>query len=385
MTARFSSLLEQLVHTRGIQYDLSRMEQALTALDHPERISGIIHVAGTNGKGTTSDFIAQILEYQGYRVGLYTSPHLMSYTERYRINGVPIDETTLQRYLDALVPLIDSLLLTEFEVLTLIAWQHFKDERTDFVVIETGLGGRLDATVLCSPLVTVLTSISLDHVDILGPTLLDIAKEKAGILKPRTPCFLLDQEPEVINVISTLADQQDVSLHTVPRANGSYLQTNWGLAVAVATHLLPNLTLPAQAAPRIGGRQEVLRTSPTIIADAAHNLEGIQALVDILKETHFQGSIWYSATRRPELPTIFNTLTSITKKLVIFEFPHPRAAIRNDYPKTLPSHVQFISLIQRDSFIRKALTDSEGQICLTGSIYFLGEMIPLLRQEKPVP
>ena len=162
MTSSFSSLLQQLVRTRGIQYDLSRMHQALEKLDHPENLQGIIHVAGTNGKGTTSDYIAQLLEHLGYRVGLYTSPHLISYTERFRINGIPISEDTLGSYLDQLNPLIKTLQLTEFEVLTLIAWEYFRDNRTEFVVMETGLGGRLAATVICKPIVSVITSISLE-------------------------------------------------------------------------------------------------------------------------------------------------------------------------------------------------------------------------------
>ncbi len=384
MAPHFSSLLEQLVHTRGIQYDLSRMEQALKSLGHPERSQRIIHVAGTNGKGTTCDFIAQILESQGYRVGLYTSPHLISYTERFRLNGLPISDEELESYLVSLSFVIQTFQLTEFEVLTLIAWLYFKNERTDFVVIETGLGGRLDATVLCSPLVTVLTSMSLDHVEILGPTLLDIAKEKAGILKPNVPCFLLDQKPDVLEVIYALAKIKAAPIHIVPRSLGSYLQTNWGLAIRVATHLLPHAMVMDQPCPRIGGRQEVIRTHPHILADAAHNLEGIRVLLDILRKSQFEGSIWYSATRRPELTSIVNELASFAKTLIIFEFSHPRAATRDHYPKNLPKHVQFISIAQRGSFIRKALGDIDTQICLTGSIYFLGEMIPLLRQEKPV-
>jgi dihydrofolate synthase/folylpolyglutamate synthase len=306
----------------------------------------------------------------------------MSYKERFRINGLPISDIALQAYLESLAPLIEHLQLTEFEVLTLIAWQYFKDEHPDFVVIETGLGGRLDATVVCTPLVTCITSISMDHIEILGPTLVDIAKEKAGIIKDGIPCYLLDQENEVLSVLQTIANERHVPLHIIPRSNHDYLQTNWALAAATVTSLLPLFSLPKQLPPRIGGRQQVLRSQPYILADAAHNLEGILALIKILKEKSFKGSIWYSATRRPELATIIDELYRITKDLVIFEFDHPRAAQKSDYPDDTfsPNKEKYVSLKDRKVFIRKALKEVSQQICVTGSIYFLGEMIPLLRE-----
>lgn len=382
MTAAFSAQLENLVKTRGVQYDLSRMAQALEHLDHPENILGIIHAAGTNGKGTTCDFIAQLLEQQGYTVGLYTSPHLISYTERFQINGVAITDAELQNKLNALSPLISELELTEFEVLTLIAWLYFKEKRTDFVVIETGLGGRLDATVLCSPILTVIATISLDHTDILGPTLTDIAKEKAGILKNGVPCVMLDQDPVVLRTLTKFAKGLSVETTIVPRDKHSYLLTNIGLAQTAVTTLLPNISLPKTLIPRIAGRLEVIRKSPFILADAAHNLEGITMLASILQTRSFCGSIWYGATRRPELKEILGKLLSITNNLTIFEFDHPRAATQKDYPPEVlgDPRIHYVSTKERSTFLEQALSAANNNICLTGSIYFLGEMLPKLRQ-----
>jgi len=195
-----------------IRLGLERIEHALALLDHPERRFRIVHVAGTNGKGSTCAFIASCLVSAGFRVGLYTSPHLVRINERFRIDREDIsDELLGERVLEVVqrYPELgsDTPPLTFFEFGTLVALWHFAREQVQLAVLETGLGGRLDATTAARPDVTAITPISFDHMDYLGNTLDQIAAEKAGILKPGVPAVFSRQEPEVLSVLSGRASQ----------------------------------------------------------------------------------------------------------------------------------------------------------------------------------
>ncbi len=190
-----------------IRLGLERIDRALEFLGHPERTFTIVQVAGTNGKGSTCAFIASCLASADYRVGLYTSPHLVRINERYRINGRDIsDELLGQRVLEVAerYPEIggDPLPLTYFELGTLVALWRFAQERVQVGVLETGLGGRLDATTATRPAVTAITPISFDHMDYLGNTLAEIASEKAGILKPNIPVIVSRQATEALKVVA---------------------------------------------------------------------------------------------------------------------------------------------------------------------------------------
>ena len=183
------SILKSYQHF-GIHLGLERIKQLLKKLDNPQQKVPVIHIAGTNGKGSVCAYLSSILTEAGYRVGRYTSPHLIDWTERICINQKPISPTELQQYLERVIAATqnDTETPTQFEIITAVAWLYFAEQKADIAVIETGLGGRLDATNVCeNPLVSVITSISLEHWQILGPTLADIAGEKAGILKPKCP------------------------------------------------------------------------------------------------------------------------------------------------------------------------------------------------------
>ena len=152
-------------------------------LGHPHKNYHTIHVAGTNGKGSTSHLLAAVLQAQGYKVGLYTSPHLRDFRERIRVNGVMISEGDVADFIEEVLPWIEELHPSFFEITTALAFKYFEKQNVDVAVIEVGLGGRIDCTNIISPLLSIITNISLDHTDLLGPTLVDIAKEKAGIIK----------------------------------------------------------------------------------------------------------------------------------------------------------------------------------------------------------
>ncbi|MGL5032454.1 MAG: bifunctional folylpolyglutamate synthase/dihydrofolate synthase, partial [Microcystaceae cyanobacterium] len=196
MLQKIDTLLDYYRHF-GVRLGLERVELLLAYLNNPQNQTPFIHVAGTNGKGSTCAYLASVLTAAGYKVGRYTSPHLVHWTERICINNNPISEAKLIEILELIQSYTDKIIEdgedcpTQFEVLTAAAWLYFQQEKVDIAVIEVGLGGRLDSTNVCQPpLVSIITSISFDHVRILGPTLADIAREKAGILKQDCPAVI---------------------------------------------------------------------------------------------------------------------------------------------------------------------------------------------------
>jgi dihydrofolate synthase/folylpolyglutamate synthase len=196
------SILQSYQHF-GVHLGLERIKQLLEKLDNPHQKVPIIHIAGTNGKGSVCAYLSSVLTEAGYRVGRYTSPHLIDWTERICINQKPISPTELQQCLERVVAATENNTETptQFEIITAVAWLYFAEQKADIAVIETGLGGRLDATNVCeTPLASVITSISLDHWQILGPTVADIAGEKAGILKEKCPA-VIGELPESARIV----------------------------------------------------------------------------------------------------------------------------------------------------------------------------------------
>ena len=196
------SILKSYQHF-GIHLGLERINQLLEKLDNPQQKVPVIHIAGTNGKGSVCAYLSSVLTEAGYRVGRYTSPHLIDWTERICINQKPISPIELQQYLERTIAATqnNTETPTQFEIITAAAWLYFAEQKADIAIIETGLGGRLDATNVCEkPLVSVITSISLEHWQILGPTVADIAGEKAGILKTKCPA-IVGELPESARIV----------------------------------------------------------------------------------------------------------------------------------------------------------------------------------------
>ncbi|WP_293342326.1 folylpolyglutamate synthase/dihydrofolate synthase family protein [Microcoleus sp. CAWBG58] len=197
-----NSILQSYQHF-GVHLGLERIHQLLEKLDNPHKQVPIIHVAGTNGKGSVCAYLSSVLTAAGYRVGRYTSPHLIDWTERICINQKPISTIALQQCLEQVVRAAEgnTETPTQFEIITAAAWLYFAEQKADIAVIETGLGGRLDATNVCeTPLVSAITSISLEHWQILGPTVADIAGEKAGIIKSKCP-VVVGELPESARLV----------------------------------------------------------------------------------------------------------------------------------------------------------------------------------------
>jgi len=206
----------------GLEHTFSLLE----FLKNPQESIKVIHIAGTNGKGSTGATIYSILRAYGYKVGLYTSPHLINFNERIRINGIPITNDEILSFMRYIQPSIENIQSTFFEVTTAMAFNHFNSNDVDVAIIETGLGGRLDSTNVVNPVLTVMTPISFDHMDILGDTIKKIASEKAGIIKEGIPLVTAKQLKTVFNILKRKTDEKKTTIDISPTPIGVQLDLN---------------------------------------------------------------------------------------------------------------------------------------------------------------
>jgi dihydrofolate synthase/folylpolyglutamate synthase len=281
----------------GIKFGLDNINRLISALDNPHKSFLAVHVAGTNGKGSTSAVIASILKTAGLKVGLFTSPHIVSFTERIKVDGEEMTENDvikLAEEIKGVVEHIGDFSPTFFEVVTAIAILYFKREKIDIAVIEVGMGGRLDATNIVIPEASVITNISYDHREFLGNTLKKIAFEKAGIIKRGIPVITSYQEPEVMAVIEKKAVEKGAELYAYGRDFSSVLKKRMQ-NIRYTIHDKKN---PAsciryhESCIRSGlentkwpGRLEMIREEPPIVIDGAHNPAAARALSMALRKT----------------------------------------------------------------------------------------------------
>ena len=311
---KIDNLLAHLYGLRrlGIKVGLEHTNELLKQCGNPHLGLKTIHIAGTNGKGSTAVMIQAILRGNGLKVGLYTSPHLIRFNERIRINGSPISDKSIIDFMTQFTGAIDEIEATFFEVTTVLALHYFSNQEVDVAVIETGLGGRLDSTNVIEPELTIITSVDLDHQHILGETLIDIAVEKAGIIKKQTPVLVASQTPEVIDVIRKKAHERnspiiycnepqkiiidhhstgfelDKKKYSVPLI-GAHQAINAGLAIRAVNHYLPDMKQKkiqsGLSNTKWFGRFQPLIKNLPIYYDVAHNPGGIRtirATLDIL-------------------------------------------------------------------------------------------------------
>lgn len=301
----------------GIRLGLENISRLLAVLHNPQREFKAIHIAGTNGKGSTGAMIASVLQAAGLLTGLYVSPHLISFQERIRVNDQWIPIGAVQHYLNQLRTTIETYHCTFFEVMTAIAFAHFADQGVEYGVIETGLGGRLDATNVLHPVVSVITEIDLDHTDTLGGTIRDIAREKAGIIKEMTPVVTSAHNPKAIEVFEAICSERHSHLYSVAKecqyedVQISRQGTTFRVQTPVQTyesvrlrlhgiHQICNAIAAIRAVELLNdqgaavsksqileglrntywpGRFEIYRRHPTVILDIAHNPNGLKQLV----------------------------------------------------------------------------------------------------------
>jgi len=278
--------------------------------NHPHRAYKTIHVAGTNGKGSTSHLLASVLQCAGYKVGLYTSPHLRDFRERIRVNGAMISEQAVVAFVEAHQALVEELQPSFFEITTALAFRYFAQQQVDVAVIEVGLGGRLDCTNIIAPELAIITNISLDHTDLLGNTLEKIAAEKAGIIKPNTPVVIGETQPESAPIFRNVARAQNAPIlfaetelvgNPLPTCalKGIYQVKNSRTVLVALAQLHQkgfDITDAAieqgflEVVERTGlqGRWQVLGNKPTIVCDTGHNEGGIRLVVEQLAQQSFE-------------------------------------------------------------------------------------------------
>mgnify|MGYP000158951962 CR=1 FL=1 len=276
-------------------------------LGHPQNNFPCIHVAGTNGKGSTSHMISSVLQSAGFKVGLYTSPHLKDFRERIKINGIPVEELEVVDFVNSHISYLNEERLSFFEMTVAMAFTTFAKHHVDIAIIEVGLGGRLDATNIINPILSVITNIGRDHMGFLGTTLPEIALEKAGIIKPHVPVVIGEYCSETIAVFDAEADKIGAEIIAVPDLvvptyecdlKGMYQLFNLRTATAAILELKrQGWTIPEQAMEQgfghvvantqLLGRWQKLSHRPDVFCDVAHNVDGIRVLVQHIQTLVF--------------------------------------------------------------------------------------------------
>ncbi len=289
----YTSLLQRIfaaTTNRGCRLGLTTSKELSRLSGNPENAFPSIHIAGTNGKGSVSLKIAAALQKAGYTTGLYTSPHISSYRERIRINGELISEADAARIAEQLYSLAGTTLSpTFFELTTALAFSYFAEKQVDAAVIETGLGGRLDATNILSPEVSVITSISLDHTELLGTDLASIAKEKGGIIKANVPVVLGPNVP--YEHLKELIQANETTCHQVSGTFATYDAENSATAGMALSLLQKKFSLAQEAiayglSVRPPCRMQQVSQDPLVILDVAHNPNGIERLLNTIHNTY---------------------------------------------------------------------------------------------------
>ncbi|MBU0630190.1 MAG: bifunctional folylpolyglutamate synthase/dihydrofolate synthase [Candidatus Margulisbacteria bacterium] len=368
----------------GINLGLERITGLLTNLGNPQQKLQAIHVAGTNGKGSTCAMIAAILKELGYKVGLYTSPHLLRYNERFQINGREISEPDLSAGIAAVKKAAAGLPQkpTVFEVLTAVAFWYFAKKKVDFAVVEVGMGGRLDATNVIRPLVSVITNVELEHTTVLGRTLAKIAVEKGGIIKPGVPVVTAESKAEALTVLTHQANIGGSSLVQVGIVGAGFITNLLGehqkrnAACAVAAVLLAGISADKKKIVaglkkvRWPARFQVIRKKPLTIVDGAHNPAGVKTLVDTLGR-EYPGKkfvVIFGAQQDKEVTSMLALLRPLAKEMIITRSSHQQSSAMISSEKAL----------ELGSVLRQTAS-CDRVIC--GSLFLAGDTIKILAQK----
>lgn len=411
---------------------LERMSKLLESVGNPEKRLRAIHIAGTKGKGSTATMVANVLTAAGYRTGLYLSPHVEDVRERIQANGQWIPEAAVCEHLNRMYDYLRRSEVKEnglygptfFEVFTAISFMYFESERLDFAVAEVGLGGRLDATNVLSPLVCAITPVSMDHTERLGDTLEAIAGEKAGIIKQDVPVVCGPQQPEALRVIEQTCRERsaplycwgrDFSAGKAPndasfsidtwagsfggirlRMIGEHQALNAATAAAVVSVLKQTGQAQWSAEQLRGGlasafcpaRVELVRQRPITIVDAAHNPASVQALLGTLRASfNFDRLIFvFALARDKDVSTILRLIAAEASHVVFTSMANPRALTPEELGEKMQQTGSDRFSVMPD--LRQALLHAEtlagptGLVCVCGSFYLAGDARRLLAEAE---
>ncbi|MFO7294668.1 MAG: folylpolyglutamate synthase/dihydrofolate synthase family protein [Clostridia bacterium] len=411
----------------GSKLGLENIKDLLRRLGNPHERFRAVHVAGTNGKGSVTSMLAHVLHEAGYRVGMFISPYLERFTERIQVDLKEIEPHELARITERVKEKVVEMVSegknhpTEFEVVTAIGFTYFAERQVDCAVVEVGLGGRLDATNVVNPLVSVITSISYDHMDVLGDTLEKIAAEKAGIIKQGRPVVTYPQHPEVISVIRRVSrercaplfevDEESIEVvasqvgrqvfnysfggekfsNVVIRLTGRHQILNAATALtAVAVLRREGIAIPDDAVYRgmeravWPGRLEVVRRRPYVILDGAHNESGAQVLASAIKE-YYDGkpvTLVIGMLKDKDADAIVKHLCPLAESVIVTKPDSPRAMEPDELAIKVRGYCPDVTV---ESDIEKAVAmglkrvAEDGVLLFTGSLYLIGKVRGLLR------
>lgn len=417
------------IHSRlkfNIRPGLTRVEALLRLLGNPERELSMLHVAGTNGKGSTVAFTRSILQQQGLTVATFTSPFIESFGERMSIHGLPIPDEKLVRYVEQIQPLVVQLDadekfsgITEFEIITALAFRYFADEKVDVALIEVGLGGLLDSTNVIEPVATAITTIGLDHMDILGNTLEEIAAQKAGIIKPNTALVSGRITSEALEVIQLTAekkqaphyqfgdayqievlgsehfnykDDQFILIDLEKSLLGAHQIDNAALAIKLSSLYAQKMgwTLTENAI-REGlrttfwpARMEQVDQKPLTIIDGAHNVHAMQRLLENLKNEfpNHKITILFSAIVTKDIKEMIKMLQTVKNaRLILTSFDYPKALNVEDFTFLEKEDVELAKDWKTKYDLLKETLPEDELLLMTGSLYFMSQIREYLLQD----
>ncbi|WP_104929452.1 folylpolyglutamate synthase/dihydrofolate synthase family protein [Streptococcus suis] len=400
-------MLENWLNTKQGQvfhYKMEKIEYALELLGNPQFAVPVIHVAGTNGKGSTIAFLRQLFQAHGLRVGSFVSPHMVSVHDRICIDSQPISDHDFQHYLQKVYDLEQEVAtryepFRYFEVMVLIMFLYFKDQQPDVALVEVGIGGLLDTTNIVAPALSLITSIGMDHQDLLGSTLGEIAEQKAGIIKESVPVVLGPLCPETTAICRHIAQDKQASVYQfcqeftykaghfsntdidlselVLGLAGHYQEEN--AAVALQTFLLymtniqkdiqPQLIQQALAQTSWPGRLELVAQEPKIYLDGAHNVPAIERLVEFIQVQEEPVTILFSALRRKDFQEMLELLEEKLPHtaLVLTSFAYDGALSEENRQGR-----DYVENYQQ--FIEDWQSSEQGILIVTGSLYFISEV-----------
>lgn len=409
--------------TFGEKPGLKRMEWMLSQVNHPERKFKSIHIAGTNGKGSTLAFLRDMLEANGQIVGTYTSPYIEVFNERISVNSNPISNDEILRLANTVYPLTKELEKTqlggpsEFEIITMMMLIYFGEGHADIVLIEVGIGGLYDSTNVITPVVSIITTIGLDHINLLGDTLSEIAVNKAGIIKAAVPVVIGKIEKEALKEIEEKAAEQD---SLVIKYNQDFFVTKWQTLPTwgeqfvfeddyirlspiqigmLGRHQVENAAVAIEAlrvySHEIGlavnhekllsglkhtfwpGRLEKINEQPLLVLDGAHNEHAMKTLVETIKKNFAQQEVYIimAAMQNKNIQGMVDQLQTIpNSRLILTSFDYPRAAGLDDLNKIMLTNGAVIDYWQEALVDSLNEMDENGVVIVTGSLYFISEV-----------
>ncbi len=399
----------------GIKFGLSKTENLLKKLDTPQKDLKFIHIAGTNGKGSVATYLNFILMNAGYRVGLYTSPHLVSFTERMRINGENISKRDVVHYTKLIKYVMDqSEPPTFFEAVTAMAIKYFADKKVDIVILETGMGGRLDATNIVDPILTIITNVSLEHQEFLGNTIESITKEKAGIIKDKIPLVTGINQEKSIQIVEDICMKKNASMYVLERdfsciqengvynyyginhnynglksgLNGIYQKNNLALALA-SIEILNNKGFSTKDEHVINGvkqafwpgRMHIVSKAPIILLDGAHNIAAMHGLKESVKNMEYDKLILVIGIMEDkDTKEILDIIVPMTDFTIYTRPNYYRAMdpfkLKEQYKKV--HKYEIINNLERAIVRAEHIANENDMILITGSLFTVGEALSIL-------